>query len=244
MQPDSRVDIRHLRVLRALLAESSVSRAAEVMGQSQPAISATLRQLRDLFGDPLLVRSGAGMVRTERAVAIAEAVGRVLDEIDALIAPPGVFEPATSTRHIRIVTYLGLGSLLVPAMVQAIRNEAPNMRLEIIQPGSPEVTRQQLHDGEVDLVIANRQEPFQNLRFAPLLEYDIACVLASGHPLATGSGLTLEEYLELEHLSPSSSSVVAGAPIDGRLLELGRRRNVTVTVPEFALARHILPALA
>lgn len=238
---DARIDLRHLRVLRALLAENSVSRAAKALGQSQPAVSVALRQLRDAFGDPLLVRSGAGMVRTERAETIAEAVGRVLDEIDELVAPPGAFDPATSDRHIRIVAYLGLGSLLIPAVVKAIRTEAPHVRLEIVQPGAPETTKLQLQDGEVDLVIASRQGPFQNLRFAPLLECDFACILSSTHPLAGQKRLTIEEYLSLDHLSPSPSAVILGAPIDGRLLDLGHKRNVAITVPEFALARYIVP---
>ncbi len=238
--PDSRVELRHLRVLRAILAESSVSRAAEALGQSQPAISATLRQLRELFGDPLLVRSGAGMVPTERAVAIAEAAGRVLDEIDEMLAPTGVFEPATSTRNVRIVAYSGLCSLLVPSIVAALRAQAPNLKLEFAQPLAPEVTRQQLHDGEVDLVIGYRQGPFQSLRFAPLMECDIVCVVSASHEFAGKRELTLEEYLSLRHLSPSAASVVAGAPIDGQLLDLGLRRNVAVSLPEYALARQIL----
>jgi DNA-binding transcriptional LysR family regulator len=238
---DARIDLRHLRVLRALLAENSVSRAAKVLGQSQPAVSIALRQLRDVFGDPLLVRSGAGMIRTERAEAIAEAIGRVLDEIDELVAPASAFDPATSDRHIRIVAYLGLGSVLIPAVVKQIRTEAPNARLEIVQPGPPELIKRQLQDGEVDLVIATRQAPFQNLRFAPLLESDFACILAATHHLASHSRLTLDEYLSLDHLSPSSTAAVLGSPIDGRLLDLGHKRNIVITVPEFALARYIVP---
>lgn len=236
------VELRHLRVLRALLAENSVSRAAEALGQSQPAISSTLKQLRELFCDPLLVRSGGGMVPTERALAIADSLARVLDAIDDMVEPPGLFEPSTSTRSVRIVSYPGPCARLVPAIVRIIRAEAPDLRLEIVQPGPPESTRQQLHDREVDLVIAYRQGPFQNLRFAPLLECDIACVLSATHPLAWKSALTLEEYLALKHLSPSSPTVLAGAPIDGRLLELGVKRDIAVTVPEYALAGAMLPS--
>jgi DNA-binding transcriptional LysR family regulator len=238
---DARIDLRHLRVLRALLAENSVSRAAKALGQSQPAVSVALRQLRDVFGDPLLVRSGAGMVRTERAESIAEALGNLIDEIDELVAPPGAFDPATSDRHIRIVAYLGLGSLLIPGIVDAIRTAAPNVRLEILQPGPPETIKRQLQDGELDLAIASRQSPFQNLRFAPLLESDFACIMSSAHPLAGQTRLSMEEYLSLDHLSPSSSAAVLGSPIDGRLLDLGYKRNVMITVPEFSLARYIVP---
>lgn len=241
MMFDARIDLRHLRLLRALLAENSVSRAAKALGQSQPAVSVALRQLRDIFGDPLLVRSGSGMVRTERAEAIAEALGALIDGIDDLVTPPSVFDPATSDRHIRIVAYLGLGSLLMPAVVKAIRAEAPNMRLEILQPGPPETIKRQLQDGEIDLAIASRQDPFQSLRFAPLLESDFACLMCANHPLAGVQRLSMREYLSLDHLSPSSSAAVLGSPIDGRLLDLGYTRKIMITVPEFSLARYIVP---
>ncbi|MEM5475750.1 LysR family transcriptional regulator [Pacificibacter sp. AS14] len=237
----SKIDLRHLQVLQAVLHESSVSRAAVQLGLSQPAVSATLRQLRDTFDDPLVVRSGAGMVCTERAQDISAAVDRVLTDIDLLLTPPGGFDPATSERDIRIVAYFGLGSLLIPPLIQAIHTASPHACVEIIQPGTPEQIKQQLHDGDIDLVISSRQDPYPNLRFAPLMECDIACVVSSSHAHAAQNQLTLDEYLTLDHISPSPAAVVAGTPIDGRLLQLGKSRNVVVTVPEFALARQIVP---
>ncbi|MDO6616612.1 LysR family transcriptional regulator [Pacificibacter marinus] len=237
----SKIDLRHLRVLQALLHESNVSRAAVKLGLSQPAISATLRQLRDTFNDPLLVRSGAAMVRTERANDISMAVDRVLTDIDLLLSPPGEFDPATSDRTIRIVAYFGLGSLLIPSLIQTINTASPKARIEIIQPGTPDQIKQQLHDGDIDLVISSRQDPYPNLRFAPLVESDIACVVANSHEKAGQNHLTLDEYLTLDHISPSAAAVVAGTPIDGQLLQLGKSRNVVATVPEFALARQIVP---
>lgn len=238
---ESNLDLRQLRVLRALLSENSVSKAAEVLGQSQPSVSATLRQLRDTLGDQLLVRSGAGMVRTERAESIADEVDILLNRFEELLDPPGDFDPSQSDRHVRIIAYLGLGSLLIPALIRAFRIQAPHMRLEFLQPQSPDIIKQQLQDGEVDLVIANRLTPFPNLRFAPLIECDIACIMSTAHSLADVKQLTLEQYLALEHLSPSPATLLSGAPIDGRLEELGLQRNISVTVPEYALARYIVP---
>jgi len=237
----SKIDLRHLRVLQALLHESSVSRAAIRLDLSQPAISATLRQLRDEFNDPLLVRSGSGMICTERGQDISASVDRILSDINLLTAPLGEFDPATSVRDIRIVSHLGLGSILVPPLIQAISAASPLARIEIMQQGSPEQIKQQLHDGDVDLLISSRQDPYPYLRFAPLMQCDIACVVANTHAYANQSQLSLDEYLRLEHISPSSTSVVTGTPIDGRLLELGKTRNVVATVPEFALARQIVP---
>ncbi|MBT0956553.1 LysR family transcriptional regulator [Alphaproteobacteria bacterium KMM 3653] len=236
-----KIDLRHLRVLHTLLQESSVSRAAVQLGLSQPAISATLRQLRETFNDPLLVRSGSAMVATERGQDIFASVERVLGDIDLLLAPPGDFDPSLSERRIRIIAYFGLGSLVIPPLIQAIHAASPLARVEIIQPGTPEQIKQQLHDGDIDLVISSRQDPYQNLRFAPLIECDLACAVADSHPFADRNQLTLEEYLSLDHISPSAAAVVAGSPIDGRLLELGTPRNVVATVPEFALARQIVP---
>lgn len=237
----SKIDLRHLRVLQALLHESSVSRAAIRLGLSQPAISATLRQLRDEFNDPILVRSGSGMVCTERGQDISISVDRILSDIDLLTIPTGAFDPATSNRAIRIVAHLGLGSFLVPPLIQAINAASPLAHIEIMQQGSPEHIKQQLHDGDVDLVISSRQDPYPYLRFTPLMQYDIVCVVANTHPYAGKNQLNLDEYLMLDHISPSSSAVVAGTPIDGRLLELRKTRNIVATVPEFALVRQIVP---
>src|SRR5690606_15536094 len=98
--PEPPLDIRQLRVLRALLAHNSVSRAAVALGQSQPAVSATLKKLRAAIGDPLLVRSGAAMVPTERAQAIAGTLDTILAGFDTLTAPPPPFDPATATRAV------------------------------------------------------------------------------------------------------------------------------------------------
>ena len=91
------MDTRQLRVLRALLEECSVTQAARKLDQSQPNVSLTLRKLREIVGDPILVRSGSKLVPTERGLALLGHVRAVLEGIDKIVGAPAAFDPAVST---------------------------------------------------------------------------------------------------------------------------------------------------
>src|SRR4051794_35887883 len=92
------VDLNLLVALRALLAERHVTRAAKRVGLSQPAMSHALGRLRELFDDPLLVRTKSGMQPTKRADEIAPALERALEDLGRIVAPPERFDPARSRR--------------------------------------------------------------------------------------------------------------------------------------------------
>ncbi len=98
------LDTRQLRVLRALLEECSVTQAARRLDQSQPNVSLTLRRLREIIGDPILVRSGAKLVPTERGQALLAQVRAVLDGIDQIMGAPTAFDPSVSTAPFRIAS--------------------------------------------------------------------------------------------------------------------------------------------
>ena len=94
------LDVRLMRILLLLLTECSVSRTAVVLGQSQPAVSLALKRLRDILGDPLLVRSGARLVPTDRGLEVAERVRKVLAEIDGLVEPEAAFVPVEAHQRV------------------------------------------------------------------------------------------------------------------------------------------------
>lgn len=229
-------------MLSLLVAESGVSRVAERLGQSQPAVSATLKRLRDLTGDPLLVRSGSRLVPTERAIELKIEVDRILRGIDGLSAPAQAFDPLTCTRHLRIIATTCFSVLLIPPMIRRIRESAPHLTLDMFQAPADGSVDKVLENGEVDLVMGNWPAPALDFRIAQLLESDTVCVVRRGHALATRRHLTLDDYLAQEHLSPTLMDGAARSPIDGRLLQIGRKRRVTVTVPEFGLVPHVLQA--
>src|SRR5882757_4128532 len=124
------LDLNLLVALDALLLEANVSRAAMRIGLSQPAASHALQRLRDLIGDPLLVRSGARMELTPRALALRGPLAQALDQVRGLFVPDD-FDAARSERQFRLMMPDLAVELLVPPLMAKITRLAPNVRLDI-----------------------------------------------------------------------------------------------------------------
>lgn len=234
------LDLGTLRVLHLLLSESSVSVAAVRLGRSQPAVSATLRRLRDLLGDPLLVRSGGHLVLTERAHELKPLVQRIIHDLDGLLQTGSGFSPATCCRPVRIFAANCFGAFFLPLIVERLRRAAPHMPLELTPPLADTALHRMLETGELDMVIGNWPSPPPDLRTSALLEDDIACVVGPHHPLASAQRIGLDDYLRYDHLSPTPASRAVLSPIDGRLAQLRLSRRIAVTVPEYSLAPNLL----
>lgn len=237
---ESALDLRHLRVLHLLLTSSSVSRTADMLGQSQPAVSATLRRLREIIGDPLLVRSGSHMVPTERGAALAPVVQRVLDAVGSITEPTETFDPRTSQRHLRVAAATCFGPFFIPRISQIILDQAPGMTVEYCATPSDAELMHGLEEGEIDVVIGNWPTPPESLRHTPLLTTTFVCVMRRDHPLAGRRAIDMRTYLTLDHLSPTPISSATVSPVDGRLKALHLRRRIAISVPEYTVAPSIL----
>lgn len=240
--PTDNLDLRQLRVLQLLLAERSVSRVATLLGQSQPTVSASLKRLRETFGDPLLVRSGQSMVLTERAEEIRVTIDQLLDDLQQLLDPDEVFDPQRARRPIRIAAANCFEMFFIPRLTAAFRAEAPQAALEFTAPSMQTDFAHALESGELDAVIGNYPVPPQNLRYMALMKSDIVCLVSAGHPLAHHRGIGLEEYLTLDHISPTTRRQAALSPIDGSLARLQLSRRIAVTIPEYGLVQQLLPS--
>jgi DNA-binding transcriptional LysR family regulator len=238
--PEQGLDLRLLRVLHMLLTSCNVSRTADLLSLSQPSVSASLRRLREIFGDPLLVRSGAHMVATERGAALAPVVGKILDDINAIVGPAEAFEPRESRRQFRIVAANCFAPFFLPRISELILKEAPHVTVNFCSMQAEAEVMRGLEEGEIDLVIGNWPSLPERLRFAPLLTADIVCVVRTGHPLAQSHALDLKTYLTLDHISPTPWSIAGWSPIDGRLRELHCQRRIAVSVPEYTIAPSLL----
>jgi DNA-binding transcriptional LysR family regulator len=234
------LDLRLLRVLHMLLTSCSVSRTAELLALSQPSVSASLKRLRDIFGDPLLVRSGAHMVMTERSAALLPAITRILDDISFVVDPGEAFDPSTSRRRLRIVAANCFAPFFLPRLSELILKDAPAVKVDFCSMQPETELMHGLEGGEIDLVIGNWPALPERLRFAPLLTADIVCMVRVGHPLAQSRALDLKTYLALDHISPTPWSIAAWSPIDGRLRELHLQRRIAVSVPEYTIAPSLL----
>ena len=130
----SRIDLNLLVYLDVLLRERNVTRAAEELGISQPAMSNSLRRLRDLFDDPVLVRTSDGMTPTDRALELQPLVRTVLTAAEQAVLPKTDFNPAESSRIFRIMASDYSEATLLPVLLGRLRKQAPNIRLDIMTP--------------------------------------------------------------------------------------------------------------
>ncbi|HVL74736.1 MAG TPA: LysR family transcriptional regulator [Noviherbaspirillum sp.] len=227
-----------LVALEALMAERHVTRAAERVAMSQPAMSRALGRLRDTFHDPLLVRAGSEMVPTARGRALAQQVGRVLDEVRNMLTEDS-FEPASFTGRFKLLTvdYASLTSL--PAMLGALLGEAPEMRMEVADAGNDWADR--LQAGEADLVLGVVGAAPAGIFQRAVLEDRFACIMRRGHPLA-GRPLDLDSFLAQRHVLISSPGRERSA-VDMALERLGRPpRNITLRLPHFMASTAIIAA--
>ncbi len=234
------LDIRLLRILQLLLKDRSVSRVAERLGQTQPAVSATLRQLREIFGDPILVRSGNSLIPTARAIEMGPIIDSTLDSFDQIATSRNEIRPEDAVRLVNIVASNGLAMLFVPRLVELLRREAPRLEIEISGVPSDGSLERRMESGEINLVIGNWPAPAKDLRLAPLFEADIVCMTRASHPLATQKRIDLTTYLAQSHISPTPPSIPQLSPIDGRLAQLNLHRRVAVSVPEYFMIPYVL----
>jgi DNA-binding transcriptional LysR family regulator len=240
-QANGMMDVRLMRTLLTLLTECSVSKTADILGQAQPTVSLTLKRLRELLDDPLLVRSGGALVPTERGLALKETLRDILGQIDAHLSPHATFDPNTATRNFRIIADNCLGAVFLPQLVGKIAQRAPKVGVDASHMPSYEDLISQLADGSIDAVIGNWPHPPDYLRMSPLLTTDIVCVVRSKHRLASqDEPISMDAFLKEKHLSPTSDKRAQLSPIDGRLIELGLKRNIAVSVPEYAITPYVL----
>jgi DNA-binding transcriptional LysR family regulator len=236
---DSSIDVRLLRVTHLLLQEQNVSRVASLLGLSQPAVSLSLKRARAVFGDPLLVRSGQRFVQTERGKQIYALLNSILDQLTTAVQPDEHFDPATAQLRMRVLAMNCFGGFIIPAVGASLRREAPGISVDFFSPNERSDLAEELA-GSSDLVIGNWPAPPGSLRSSALLHCGIACVMHKNHPLSGVPQPELGDYLKYDHVSPTPLSNALYSPIDGRLAQLGLRRRVAISVPEYAQIPELL----
>jgi DNA-binding transcriptional LysR family regulator len=234
------IDLHLVRVLHAVIAERSVSRAALKLQTTQPVVSSQLKRLRELTGDPLLVRSGHGLVPTDAALAMLEPAERLLREAESLFSPRErrkSFDAAHCTLTFRIAASDYLDPFFLPHLVARVQEAAPEAAVEI-HPLSAEFDyRRKLSLGEIDLVVGNWLQPPGELHLGKLASDEIVCLVAADHPAARNPrGWTAERYLGSEHVAPIALHAGGRGVIDEHLQALGlKRERIAVRAAHFSL---------
>jgi DNA-binding transcriptional LysR family regulator len=229
-----KIDLHLIRVLHTVLTERSVSKAALKLGMYQPAVSASLKRLRELAGDPLVVRSGAGMVPTDAGLRMIEPSASILRAAEMLFSDARGFEPQHATHTFRVAAADYLDPFFLPQLVSQIKAQAPNCSIEIQPLSASADYHAQLSQGEVDVVVGNWLKPPEELHLGKLFSDEIVCLASRDHP-ATKRGWTQEDWLEAEHIAPTPNYPGARGVIDEYLEGLGMRRNITARCPHFGL---------
>lgn len=225
------IDLNLLMILRALLREQSVTRAAQVLNMSQPAVSHALNRLRHVFGDVLLVRVGHKMALTARAESIASDIDRILNDI-AHVIERRAFDPATAVGGLSICATEGAIGVILDALLE-IQRQAPKIVLEI----SSEVqeAREGLKSGRIDLYM-DSHPPLQESGFVSVgvLRNRLKCVAAKG--TLRSDPMSREEYEERGH------AVVSGGTEDQiahYLRGQGIHRKVSIVTPGYFTAARV-----
>src|SRR5215204_3654779 len=176
------LDLNLLVALDALLREANVSRAAMRVGLSQPAASHALRRLRDLIGDPLLVRNGARMELTPRAQALRGPLAQALDQIRGLFVPDD-FDATQSERHFRLMMPDLAVELLMPPLMEKITKVAPNVTIDVVPWRGPAIFTPEFAR-TIDLVISIG-DAFRGFHRQRLYTDSDALAVRRGHPAGT-----------------------------------------------------------
>jgi DNA-binding transcriptional LysR family regulator len=225
----SSIDLGLLPALDALLRRRHVTRAAEEVGLTQPAMSHILARLRHALGDDLLVRGPSGLTLTSRAEEVAPHVTAILDAAKAIYRPPA-FEPSKVRRTLRLAGCDWHSILFAPALMKRMRDEAPGIELTI-ESYTRDVFRR-LVDGAVDLTFHNTQTPLPPGTVSTVVGEDhYALVMRKGHPAAKKKW-TLADYAKWDSVVVSLTGD-GMSDIDARLANAGITRRVGLSTPHF-----------
>ncbi|MCF8157170.1 MAG: LysR family transcriptional regulator [Rhodoferax sp.] len=242
------LDLNLLKVFDVVMAERSLTRAAHLLSITQPAVSNSLRRLREALADELLVRKGRTLEPTARAQELWPTVRDMLQRLQDVLAP-NVFEPASANTMFVLTMADATAAELMPPLVELITAQAPGVSLRVV-PLTTRDPRRLLDDGHADLAIGNFPAAMSDLAARTqageaslfhhhrLFQGEYVCVMRRGHPLAKGP-FTLRRYCEARHMLVSFSGRAHGF-IDEALSAMGRSRRVVLTVNQFFTAGKIV----
>ena len=237
------LDLNLLRVFDVVMAERHVTRAAERLSMTQPAVSNALRRLRESIGEELFVAGSMGVTPTRKAEALWPTVRGALQALRASIEPDA-FDPQSAERGFVIAMADATAAVLTPILVEQWA-AAAGVTLHVIGLDSRD-PRPMLEQGKADCAIGFFPDVARELaadarhvaRLDPLYDCEYVCVMRRDHPLAE-QDLTLDSYCAAEHLRVN----FAGRPrgyVDEALQRMGRERRVVLTVDHFSTAGQVV----
>ena len=232
------MDLNLLVTPEALLAEQNVTKAANRLHLSQPAVSAQLSRLRDLFDDPLLIPAQRGMTPTAKALELLDPLRHALEQVRATLAEHRHFDPGNAKLTVAIACTDYLQAVVARPLVVALRKQAPGVRIAL-RHLDPLQLEAQMVRGDVDLALMTPEHGPGSLRARRLFDERYVLIGRKRHP-GLRRGLTAEEFARLDHVIVSLRGGDFTTPVDDGLAALGYQRNVVLSAASFLIVPEIV----
>jgi len=225
-----RYDLNLLPIFIALMEERSVTRAAERLGMTQPALSNALSRLRTMLQDQLFVRERYGIQPTPIALELAPVIAEAMARLDDAVLGQQAFDPAKAERLLTIAPNGYVEYVVVPALAARLRQVAPGIKLRLI-PYSNDLAETGVISGTTALVLGRIAEPPDNLVVQHLMDEGLACVVRADHP-EIGDSITRDQFERLKHVNVVPPGRMR-AGLFQALAQQQLRREVAISVTNF-----------
>ena len=233
----SKVDLNLFIVFDAIYTEANLTRAGQIVGITQPAVSNALSRLRETFNDPLFVRTAQGMVPTPMAQNIIGPVRNALSLLRTSVQESRIFNPLQASKTFRISMTDLTEAVILPPLFQRLRRLAPALAIESFLCKRRETTKE-LAAGRLDFAVDAPLNTDPQVRHVKLMQDHYVCAMRPGHPLAE-SKLTLDSYLGMTHIHISSRRNGLGY-VDLALGKMGVQRRVALRSQHYLMASQVL----
>ncbi|WP_406827488.1 LysR family transcriptional regulator [Microbulbifer sp. ARAS458-1] len=229
-----KMDMNLFPVLDAIYTTRNLTRTAEQLHLTQPAVSNALARLRRALGDQLFTRTPNGMCPTPLTEQIMPQVQQALSLLANSVAEHHRFEPAAATRTLRVSMNDMAETLVLPRLLEHLQAQAPGISVESYYVPRDQLVKE-LGANSLDFALDVPMISATQLNQHRLSADRYQCMLRPDHPLAEEANLTLDQYLDLEHIHVSSRRSGPGVA-DIALNKLGRRRKVKLRVQHYRVA--------
>lgn len=197
--PLSRIDLNLLVAFQVLMQEKNVTRAAERLFVTQPAMSKTLNRLRNMLDDELFVRSSHGLSPTPKTLELERPVNEILSQLTELVVSNQDFDPASSAATISLATLGTSASIGIPKFINKLRQEAPQVLL--ISQNISRTWEERLRSGSLDFAIVAKNQFSDDFVTHKLMTIKPVLYMRKGHPLAKTKKITLEQRRKYQHMA-------------------------------------------
>lgn len=233
----NKVDLNLFIVFDAIYTEANLTRAGQIVGITQPAVSNALSRLRETFNDPLFVRTAQGMVPTPMAQNIIGPVRNALQLLRVSVQESRIFNPLQANKTFRISMTDLIEAVILPPLFQRLRRQAPAVQIESFLAKRRETTKE-LAAGRIDFAVDAPLNTDPQVRHVKLLEDRYVCAMRKGHPLAKDK-LSLDDYLSLTHIHISSRRSGLGL-VDLALGKMGIQRKIALRSQHYLMASQVM----